>query len=77
MMENRYYCTDLVSRAYQDVMVEEDEQRECSRNLNDDGFITSVNDLILSKETYMTSYFEVIDEVAHVYYRKTYEPENV
>lgn len=68
MMENRYYCTDLVSRAYQDVMVEEDEQREYSRALNDDGFITSVNDLILSKETYMTSYFEVIDEVAHVYY---------
>jgi hypothetical protein len=68
MMENRYYCTDLVSRAYQSVMVEKDKQRHYSRALNDDGFITSVNDLILSKETYITSYFEVIDEVAHVYY---------
>ncbi|MFP4187131.1 MAG: hypothetical protein ACLFSU_03055 [Acholeplasmataceae bacterium] len=68
MMEKRYYCTDLVSRAYQHVMVEEERQRNYSQALNDDGFITTVNDLILSNETYVTSFYEVIDGVAHVYY---------
>lgn len=67
-MEYKFYCTDLVSRAYQSVMVEENDQRLYSRSLNDDGFITSVNDMILSDETYMTFYVEYIDEVAHIYY---------
>jgi hypothetical protein len=67
-MEYKYYCTDLVSRAYQSVMVEPSKQRNYSRALNDDRFITSVNDLMLSKQTYMIFYVEFIDEVAHIYY---------
>jgi hypothetical protein len=67
-MEYKYYCTDLVSRAYQSVLVEESKQRNYSRALNDDRFITSVNDLMLSKQTYMIFYVEFIDEIAHIYY---------
>lgn len=67
-MKYKYGCTDLVSRAYQDVMVEPERQRNYAQALNDDGFITSVHDIILSKETYIVSYVEVIDEVVHIYY---------
>ncbi len=67
-MEYKYYCADLVSRAYQSVMVEPENQRLYSRSLNDDGFITSINDILLSNETYITFYVEYIDEVAHIYY---------
>ncbi len=72
-MEYKYYCTDLVSRAYQSVMVEPEKQRNYARALNDDRFITSVNDLILSDETYMTVYVEVIDDVWHIYYLEDVE----
>ncbi|AUD63959.1 hypothetical protein BK010_10305 [Tenericutes bacterium MO-XQ] len=72
-MEYKYYCTDLVSRAYQDVMVPEDEQTNYSKALNDDGFITSVNDIILSEETYIAFYIEVIDEIVHIYYLEDVE----
>lgn len=64
----KYYCTDLVSRAYQHVMVEESKQRSFSQALNDDGFITSVNDLILSKETYILFFVEVVDGIVNIYY---------
>ncbi|PKK97648.1 MAG: hypothetical protein CVV58_00155 [Tenericutes bacterium HGW-Tenericutes-3] len=67
-LEYKYYCTDLVSRAYQDVMVEPEDQRNYSRALNDDRFITSVNDLILSKETYLIFYVENIDNITNIYY---------
>lgn len=67
-MKYKYYCTDLVSRAYQSVMVDEKDQRSYARALNDDGFITSVNDLILSRETYITFYVEIIDDILHIYY---------
>jgi len=72
-MEYKFYCTDLVSRAYQSVMVEESKQRLYSRALNDDRFITSVNDIILSKETYMIFYVEVIDDIWHIYYLEDME----
>jgi hypothetical protein len=64
----KYGCTDLVSRAYQAALVLPEKQRNYSRSLNDDGFITSVHDIILSKETYIVSYVEIIDEVVHIYY---------
>jgi len=67
-MKYKFYCTDLVSRAWQHVLIDEEDQRLYSRSLNDDGFITSVNDIILSDDTYMTVYVEVIDEVYHIYY---------
>jgi len=64
----KFGCTDLVSRAYQDALVEPERQRDYSRALNDDRFITTINDIILSKDTYMTVYVEVIDDVFHIYY---------
>jgi hypothetical protein len=67
-MEYKFYCTDLVSRAWQHVLIDEEDQRQYSKSLNDDGFITSVNDIILSDDTYMTVYVEVIDEVYYIYY---------
>jgi len=69
-MKYKFYCTDLVSRAYQEALVEPQRRSDYSRSLNDDGFVTSVNDLILSKETYIVSYVEVIDHVFHIYYLK-------
>lgn len=72
-MEYKYYCTDLVSRAYQDVMVPEGEQTNYSKSLNDDGFITSVNDIVLSEETYLSFYVEIIDEVVYIYYLEDVE----
>ena len=72
-MKYKFYCTDLVSRAYQSVMVEESKQRSYSRSLNDDRFITSVNDLILSDETYLIFYVEVIDDIWNIYYLEDLE----
>ncbi|MGI6782392.1 MAG: hypothetical protein ACOX56_06260 [Acholeplasmataceae bacterium] len=64
--KEKYYCTDLISRAYQTIL---DENNKSKYSLNDDGFITSVNDLILSKDTMISTYFEVDkDGVEHVYY---------
>jgi len=67
-MKYKYYCTDLVSRAYQAVMVDSDQQKQYSTVLNDDGFITSVNDMILSNDTYISVYVEIIDDVVHIYH---------
>lgn len=67
-MTYKYYCTDLVSRAYQDVMVEEKDQKEYAQSLNDDGFITSVNDIVLSDDAYLIFYVEIKDDIVHIYY---------
>jgi hypothetical protein len=69
-LKYKFYCTDLVSRAYQDALIPIEKQRDYSRALNDDGFITSVNDLVLSKYTYITAYVEIIDNITHIYYLK-------
>ena len=67
-MTYKFYCTDLVSRAYQSVIVDEKDQKNFSRALNDDHFITSVNDIILSKDTYLAFYVEIIGGIVHIYY---------
>ncbi len=67
-MQYKYYCTDYISRSYQSVMVPEEEQRMYANALNDDGFITSVNDILLSKDTYLTFYVEIKDNIFNVYY---------
>lgn len=53
------YCSDLVSKAYASVGV----------NLNKDGFTTSVYDLVVSGETYI-SYYQYFDAdgIRHIYY---------
>lgn len=67
-MQYKYYCTDFISRSYQAVMLPEDEQGNYSRALNDDWFITSVNDLLLSKDTYLTFYVEIENDIMDIYY---------
>lgn len=65
--KNKYYCTDIISRTYKSV---EDSEGNKPYKLNDDGFITSVNDLILSKDTIISNYFEVDKNgVENIYYR--------
>ena len=75
--EKKFYCTDLVSRAYQSALLDIRDQNALldirdqnafSRSLNDDRFITTVNDIVLSKDTYISIYVEIIDNIPHIYY---------
>jgi hypothetical protein len=66
-MAYKFYCTDIISRAYQSAIVPDEAVRQYSTVLND-RFITSVNDLIVDEQTYITVYVEIIDHVIHVYY---------
>jgi hypothetical protein len=68
----KYYCTDMISRAYQDVMVPTQRQRGYSQTLND-RFITSVNDLINAEETYITSYVKIENNIVSIYYLEDIE----
>lgn len=67
-MKYKYYCTDLVSRAYEEAYYRtenndlEYHSKGYAKKLNDDGFITSVNDLVLSKDSYMHFYVEITKE---------------
>ncbi|MCM1130607.1 MAG: hypothetical protein NC310_01470 [Roseburia sp.] len=57
--DNKSYCSDLVAKAFNSVGV----------NLNKDGFTTSIYDLLISGETYMTYYrYFDNDGVEYVYY---------
>src|SRR5690606_1595742 len=67
--EYKFYCTDLVTRAYSSVTSVNGE----SYNLDKDGFIPSDYDILLSDDVYITIYKETIfDEdgsfTIHVYY---------
>lgn len=57
--KNKSYCSDLVNKAYNSIGV----------NLNKDGFTTSVYDLLVSKETYI-SYYHYFDNngIKYIYY---------
>jgi len=55
---NKYYCTDLVSRSI----------NQASININYDGFMTTGNDMILSKHTYIIFYRVKVDDKFLVYY---------
>lgn len=57
--DNKSYCSDLVAKAFDSIGV----------NLNKDGFTTSIYDLLISGETYMT-YYRYFDNngVEYVYY---------
>ena len=64
--KEKYYCTDIMPRIYDTI---KDDNNNSKYNLNNDGFITSVNDLILSKDTIITNYFEVDKNgIEHIYY---------
>lgn len=67
-MRNKYYCSDLVSRVYEEAYErvynnnEEYKSKGYAKRMNDDRFITSVQDLILSKDTFITFYVEIKKE---------------
>ena len=64
--KNRYYCTDMVSRAYESIQTDVGKRKY---NLNNDGIAVTVNDLILSKDTYISYYVRTDKQgVKHVYY---------
>ncbi|MGM9971636.1 MAG: YiiX/YebB-like N1pC/P60 family cysteine hydrolase [Anaeroplasmataceae bacterium] len=56
--KDRYYCTDLISRAYETVGID----------LNYDGFYTSVLDLIASQKTYIFFYKIIRNGISYFYY---------
>ncbi len=57
--DDKSYCTDIITKIYHKIGI----------NLNKDGFTTSVYDLLVSKDSYI-SYYHYIDSegVKHVYY---------
>lgn len=64
--KNRYYCTDMMSRAYGTIT---NSNGESKYNLNQDGVVTTVNDIILSSDTYISYYVKTDkNNVRHVYY---------
>ncbi len=62
--EYKYYCSDLVSRAFENMS----QTNGRSYNLNQDGFITTINDIIISDDLYLTIFKETIDGIIHIYY---------
>lgn len=57
--KNKSYCTDIISKIYGKI----------GKNLNKDGFTTSVYDLLVSNETYIAYYhYYDYDGVKHIYY---------
>lgn len=69
--KEKYYCSDFVVRVYESVL---DENGKKIVNLNNDGFIVSINDIILSQDIYISYYFEVDKNgVEHIYYLKYVE----
>lgn len=67
-MKNKYYCSDLMSRVYEDAFEkvangkEDYRSKGYGKKMNDDNFITSIQDLILSKDTLLTFYVEIKEE---------------
>lgn len=66
---NKYYCSDLISRIYENAyerVYNDDEEyisKGYGKKMNDDGFITSIQDIILSEDTFMIFYVEVLEEI--------------
>lgn len=56
--KNKYYCTDLITRAYDSVGI----------NINYDGFYVSVQDLVCSSMTYISFYKTTKKGINYYYY---------
>jgi hypothetical protein len=65
---NKFYCTDFISRSYRHGIDPNSSDKNYPITLNDNGFVTTVNDLIVSKDTYIAAYVENKDGIRHVYY---------
>jgi len=66
--KNKFYCTDFISRSYRYGMDTKSSDKNYPKTLNDNGFVTTVNDLIISKDTYIAAYVENKDGIRHIYY---------
>ncbi len=55
---NKSYCSDIMYKAY----------RKIGKNLNKDGFATTIFDLISSDDTYISYYHVFKDGVKYIYY---------
>ena len=55
---NKSYCSDIISKAY----------RKIGKNLNKDGFATTIYDLICSSDCYISYYHVIKDDVKYIYY---------
>ena len=62
--KDKFYCTDLVTRAYASI----NEVNGRSYSLDDDGFIPSIYDMLLSEDSYLTLYKETKADGIHIYY---------
>jgi len=64
--QDRYYCTDLISRGFNSITNSNGNQKF---RLNSDLVATTVNDLILSKDTYISFYVKTDkNDVKHIYF---------
>lgn len=55
---NKSYCSDLVSKSF----------KKINKNLNKDSFSTTIQDLVISDETYITFYQYFENDVRYIYY---------
>ena len=55
---NKSYCSDIISKAY----------RKIGKNLNKDGFATTIYDLISSGDCYISYYHVYKNDVKYIYY---------
>ena len=55
---NKKYCSDLVSKSF----------KKINKNLNKDSFATTLYDLVISDETYITFYQYFENDVRYIYY---------
>lgn len=62
--EHKYYCSDLVARTLNKM----GSSYNRNYNLNQDGFVATINDLMVSNDMYLTIYKETINDVVHIYY---------
>lgn len=63
---NRYYCTDMMTRGISTII---NNNGRIKYNLNQDGVAVTSNDLILSKDVYISYYVRTDrNNVKHVYY---------
>lgn len=55
---NKKYCSDLVSKSF----------KKINKNLNKDSFATTIQDLVISDETYISFYQYFENDVRYIYY---------
>ncbi|WP_162146860.1 hypothetical protein [Acholeplasma granularum] len=62
--KNKFYCSDLITRAFNDI----NRVNDTDYNIDEDGFIPSIHDILLSDDIYITIYKETKSDGIHIYY---------